>query len=138
MPTGPGSMGSFWPTAVMTSSEHNPFESRTVFGVPALPPLCRAVAWLRARHTRIAAAICDAALPLEIDYTGPTAIVLGSEDKVDFALVRQKQNGFRFHRDRSSMRGIINSLQNVSNAAAVYFTTQFSVGSVLDSSEKIW
>jgi TrmH family RNA methyltransferase len=95
----------------------------TVFGVPSVTATAaEAVAWLRARHTRIAAAICDAALPYsEIDYTGPTAIVLGSEDKGLTSLWYDKsKTGSDSTAIVLPMRGIADSL-NVSNAAAVLF-----------------
>ncbi|MBQ6158735.1 MAG: RNA methyltransferase [Thermoguttaceae bacterium] len=95
----------------------------TVFRVPCVAASAgETIAWLRARHFRIASAICDAALPYsEIDYTGATAIVLGSEDEGLTPIWHDKgKTGPDSAAIVLPMRGIADSL-NISNAAAVLF-----------------
>ena len=95
----------------------------TVFRIPSVTaPAAEVIAWLRARNYRIAMAICDAAKPYsEIDYTGPTAIVLGSEDEGLTGLWHDRSvTGPDSAAIVLPMRGIADSL-NISNAAAVLF-----------------
>ncbi len=95
----------------------------TVFRVPSVTATAEeTVAWLRARHVRIASAICDAALPYsEIDYTGSAAIVLGSEDEGLTPIWHNKKlTGPDSAAIVLPMCGIADSL-NISNAAAVLF-----------------
>ena len=95
----------------------------TLFSVPCVTASAdETIRWLRSRHIRIAAAICDAALPYsEIDYTGATAIVLGSEDE---GLTPIWHDRSKTGPDSAAivlpMRGIADSL-NISNAAAILF-----------------
>ncbi|MBR2693537.1 MAG: RNA methyltransferase [Thermoguttaceae bacterium] len=95
----------------------------TLFSVPCVTASAdETIRWLRGRHIRIAAAICDAALPYsEIDYTGATAIVLGSEDE---GLTPIWHDRSKTGPDSAAivlpMRGIADSL-NISNAAAILF-----------------
>ncbi len=64
---------------------HNPNVVRAslgaLFSIPAVQAdSAQAIAWLRKNHTRIVAAGPDArTLYADIDFTGPTALVLGSE-----------------------------------------------------------
>ena len=64
---------------------YNPNAIRASLGTIFTLPVCEtasgdALAWLRERKMRIVAARVDGAVPYtEVDYRGPTAIVLGSE-----------------------------------------------------------
>ena len=95
----------------------------TLFSVPCVTAAAgETIDWLRRRRVRIAAAICDAALPYsEIDYSGAVAIVLGSEDE---GLTPIWHDRSKTGTDSAAivlpMRGIADSL-NISNAAAILF-----------------
>ena len=73
--------------------------------------------WLLKKNVQIVAAKCDGAVPhLEIDFTLPTAIVLGSEaNGLTLAWNRHEIQAVKI-----PMLGIADSL-NVSNAAAILF-----------------
>lgn len=95
----------------------------TVFRVPSVTAGAEEVAaWLKKRRIRVAAAICDAAVPYSsVDYTCPTAIVLGNEANGLSEVWRDKT---KIGEDSSAivlpMLGIADSL-NISNAAAILF-----------------
>ena len=79
----PACRPSSWPTP--RTDLYNPNAIRASLGTIFTMPVCEAasgdvLAWLRERQFTILAARVDGAMPYtEVDYRGPTAIVLGSE-----------------------------------------------------------
>ena len=101
---------------------YNPNTIRASLGTIFTMPVCEAasgevLAWLRQRKVRIFAARVDGAVPYtEVDYRGPTAIVLGSEaDGLSPIWTGDDVSAVRL-----PMLGAADSL-NVSVAAAVLF-----------------
>ncbi len=73
--------------------------------------------WLRAQKLQIVAAKCDGAVPHDtIDFTRPTAIVMGCES----AGLTEKWNAPDVRAVKIPMLGLADSL-NISNAAAILF-----------------
>ncbi len=101
---------------------YNPNAIRASLGTIFTMPVCEAasgetLAWLRERRLAILAARVDGAVPyMEVDYRGPTAIVLGSEA----AGLSSVWTGEDVTAIRLPMRGAADSL-NVSVTAAVVF-----------------
>jgi RNA methyltransferase, TrmH family len=101
---------------------YNPNAIRASLGTIFSMPVCEAssddvLAWLRDRKFTIAAARVDGSVPYtEIDYRGPTAIVLGSEA----AGLSSAWTGRDIRAVRLPMLGAADSL-NVSVTAAVLF-----------------
>jgi RNA methyltransferase, TrmH family len=101
---------------------YNPNAIRASLGTIFTMPVCSATsgdvsAWLRERGFAIVAARVDGSLPYtEVDYCGPTAIVLGSEA----AGLSSIWTGGDVRAIRLPMRGTADSL-NVSVTAAVLF-----------------
>jgi rRNA methylases len=76
-----------------------------------------AIAWLREGKLQIVAAKCDGAVPHDtIDFTAPTAIVMGCES----AGLTEKWNAADVRAVKIPMLGLADSL-NISNAAAILF-----------------
>lgn len=102
-----GSLGAIFHLPVVVSPSHTLLE------------------WLRHKKIQRATALCNEAIPyVSLDYSLPTAIVLGSEaegltDAWAVETEEDKQNGL-LQKIRLPMLGIADSL-NVSNAAAVLF-----------------
>jgi TrmH family RNA methyltransferase len=100
----------------------NPNAIRASLGTIFTIPVCEAtsaetLAWLRERKYAILAARVDGAVPYnDVDYRGPTAIVLGSEA----AGLSPVWAGHDIKAIRLPMRGVADSL-NVSASAAVLF-----------------
>lgn len=95
----------------------------TIFSIPtAVVSSEEAIQWLQKSNIQIAAAICDSAVPYTIvDYTRPTAIVLGSEsDGLTPIWSESKTDQESTIPIKIPMLGIADSL-NISNAAAVLF-----------------
>ena len=88
----------------------------TLFAVPvAHAPAAEVVAWLRERGLRIVVATPDAErLVTEVDLTGPTALVVGTEHDGVSAAVKTAADDLV----RLPMAGRVNSL-NVATAAAI-------------------
>jgi RNA methyltransferase, TrmH family len=101
---------------------YNPNAIRASLGTIFTMPVCEAasgdvLAWLRQRNFAILAARVDGAVPYtEVDYRGPTAIVLGSEA----AGLSSVWTGDDIRAVRLPMLGAADSL-NVSVTAAVLF-----------------
>jgi RNA methyltransferase, TrmH family len=101
---------------------YNPNAIRASLGTIFTLPVCEAASgdvldWLRAQNYAILAARVDGAVPYtEIDYRGPTAIVLGSEAAGLSAI----WTGDDIRAIRLPMLGVADSL-NVSATAAVLF-----------------
>lgn len=101
---------------------YNPNAIRASLGTIFTMPVCEAtsaevLAWLRERNFKIAAARVDGSVPYtEVDYRGPTAIVLGSEA----AGLSSIWTGNDIQAVRLPMLGTADSL-NVSVTAAVLF-----------------
>lgn len=101
---------------------YNPNAIRASLGTVFTTPVCEAagrdvLAWLRERNFTIAAARVDGAVPYtEVDYRGPTAVVLGSEA----AGLSSIWTGDGVRPVRLPMLGAADSL-NVSVTAAVLF-----------------
>jgi TrmH family RNA methyltransferase len=100
----------------------NPNAIRASMGTIFTVPVCEAsnadaLAWLREKHFTIAAARVDGSVPYtEVDYRGPTALVLGSEAQG----LSSTWNGDDIRAIRLPMLGVADSL-NVSVTAAVLF-----------------
>jgi RNA methyltransferase, TrmH family len=101
---------------------YNPNAIRASMGTTFTVPVCEAtsdetLAWLRRRNCAIIAARVDGAVPYtEVDYRGPTAIVLGSESTG----LSSAWTGDDIRAVRLPMLGAADSL-NVSVTAAVLF-----------------
>ncbi|MDO5582047.1 MAG: TrmH family RNA methyltransferase [Planctomycetia bacterium] len=78
--------------------------------------------WLIRSKIQIASALCDSAVPYSLlDYTGPTAIVLGNEaDGLTSIWSKDRESEAGICGIKIPMLGIADSL-NISNAAAVLF-----------------
>jgi TrmH family RNA methyltransferase len=101
---------------------YNPNAIRASLGTIFTLPVCATTAvlaldWLRGRGLAIRAAIVEGAIPYdEVDYRGPTAIVLGSEAHG----LSQTWRAAEVSAVRLPMHGAADSL-NISAAAAVLF-----------------
>lgn len=97
-----------------------------IFNIPiVVAPAKSLLAWLRTHKIQRATALCDESIPYSsLDYTRPTAIVLGSEAEgltKDWAVESQEdRENTLLQKIRLPMLGIADSL-NVSNAAAILF-----------------
>ncbi|MCF0234887.1 MAG: RNA methyltransferase, partial [Thermoguttaceae bacterium] len=97
-----------------------------IFHLPiVVAPAEEILAWARRRKLQRATALCDDSIPyVELDYSRPTAIVLGSEsDGLTEIWARETSEDAAdglLCKIRLPMLGIADSL-NVSNAAAVLF-----------------
>lgn len=95
----------------------------TLFRIPTvIASSSETIDWLIRTKIQIAAALCDSAVPYSLlDYTGPTAIVLGSEaDGLTPIWSENRDPEAGQCGIKIPMLGIADSL-NISNAAAVLF-----------------
>ena len=97
-----------------------------IFHVPvAVASPAETLAWLRRRGVQCATALCDESVPYtQLDYTRPTAIILGTEaDGLTPVWSEETEEDAAralLQKVRLPMLGVADSL-NVSNAAAIFF-----------------